>query len=165
MKKIQSFTGRRANTADADLIVIGGGSAGFAAAIRGHELGAKVMLVNAGVIGGTCVNVGCVPSKTLIRAAEAGHRAAHIRFAGIESSSHVSDFGAIIRQKDELVGFLRQAKYVDVLAAYENIRLEEGRAADRGRGRYGHARSYRCAARPCRAGCAWIYQTHQGTRR
>lgn len=116
------------NSADADLIVIGGGGAGFAAAIRGHEFGAKVIMVNAGVIGGTCVNVGCVPSKTLIRAAEAGHRSAHIRFAGIESSSRVSDFGAIIRQKDELVGSLRQAKYVDVLAAYENIRLVEGRA-------------------------------------
>jgi mercuric reductase len=118
----------RSNRADADLIIVGGGSAGFAAAIRGHELGAKVILVNAGGIGGTCVNVGCVPSKTLIRAAEAVHRASHIRFAGIESSSRVSDFSAIIRQKDELVGSLRQAKYIDVLAAYENIRLVEGRA-------------------------------------
>jgi mercuric reductase len=117
------------NGADADLIIAGGGSAGFAATIRGHELGAKVILVNAGVIGGTCVNVGCVPSKTLIRAAEARHRAAHIRFTGIESSSHISNFAAIIRQKDELVGSLRQAKYVDVLGAYENVWLIEGRAA------------------------------------
>lgn len=116
------------NGTDADLIVIGGGSAGKAAAIRGHELGAKVIMVNAGVIGGTCVNVGCVPSKTLIRAGEAVHRASHIRFAGVESSSRVSDFRAIIGQKDELVGSLRQAKYIDVLAAYENIRLIEGRA-------------------------------------
>lgn len=118
----------RSNGADADMIVVGGGSAGFAAAIRGHELGAEVILVNARVIGGTCVNVGCVPSKTLIRAAEARHRAAHIRFAGIESSSRVSDFAAIIRQKDELVASLCQAKYVDVLAAYENVRPVEGRA-------------------------------------
>lgn len=114
---------------DADLLIVGGGSAGFAAAIRGHELGAKVIMINAGVIGGTCVNVGCVPSKTLIRAAEARHRAAQSRFAGVESTSHVSDFAGIIRQKDELVGSLRQAKYVDVLAAYENVRLIEGRAA------------------------------------
>ncbi len=110
------------------MIVIGGGSAGVAAAIRGHELGAKVILINAGVIGGTCVNVGCVPSKTLIRAAEARHRAARSRFAGVESTSHVSDFAAIIRQKDELISSLRQAKYIDVLAAYENVRLVEGRA-------------------------------------
>jgi mercuric reductase len=114
--------------ADADLIIVGGGSAGFAAAIRGHELGARVIMVNRGVLGGTCVNVGCVPSKTLIRAAESRYRAAHVRFAGIESWSRVSDFAAIIRQKDELVGSLRQAKYVEVLNAYENIQLIEGHA-------------------------------------
>jgi mercuric reductase len=117
------------NGADVDLIIIGGGSAGFAAAIRGHELGAQVIMINAGVIGGTCVNVGCIPSKTLIRAAEAWHRAARSRFAGVESTSHVSDFAAIIRQKDELASSLRQAKYIDVLTAYENVRLIEGRAA------------------------------------
>ena len=116
---------------DADLVIIGGGSAGFAAAIRAHELGARAVLVNAGTIGGTCVNVGCVPSKTLIRAAEAHHRATHHRFAGIESSSRVTDFTAIIQQKDELVASLRQAKYVDVLAAYDNVRLLEGRAVFR----------------------------------
>lgn len=116
------------NGADADLIVIGGGSAGFAAAIRGDELGAKVMMINTGTLGGTCVNVGCVPSKTLIRAAEAHHRASSSRFAGIESTSRVSDFAAIIREKDELVASLRQTKYADVLAAYGNIRLMEGRA-------------------------------------
>ena len=54
-----------------DLIILGGGSAGFGAAIQAHELGKTVLMVNAGTIGGTCVNVGCVPSKTLIRAAEA----------------------------------------------------------------------------------------------
>jgi mercuric reductase len=113
---------------DADLIIIGGGSAGFAAAIRGNELDAKVMLINEGIIGGTCVNVGCVPSKTLIRAAEAHHRAAHHGFIGIESASRVREFAAVIRHKDELVASLRQAKYIDVLAAYENVRLVEGHA-------------------------------------
>ncbi|WP_445321538.1 FAD-dependent oxidoreductase [Novosphingobium sp. MBES04] len=54
-----------------DVAVIGAGSAGFSAAIAAADLGAKVALVGHGTIGGTCVNVGCVPSKTLIRAAEA----------------------------------------------------------------------------------------------
>lgn len=112
----------------ADILIVGGGSAGFAASIRAHELGAKAVLVNSGILGGTCVNVGCVPSKTLIRAAEAHHHAGHQRFAGIEGSSQVTDFGAIIQQKDELVGSLRQAKYLDVLAAYDGMRLVEGRA-------------------------------------
>lgn len=52
-----------------DLVVIGTGSAGFSAAIRASEVGAKVVLVGDGTIGGTCVNIGCVPSKTLIRVA------------------------------------------------------------------------------------------------
>lgn len=63
----------------------------------------------------------------MIRAAEARRRAAHQPFAGIEGSSRVADFAAIIRQKDELVESLRQAKYVDVLAAYDKVRLLEGR--------------------------------------
>lgn len=87
--------------------------------------------MNAGAIGGTCVNVGCVPSKTLIRAAEAHYRAAHHHFAGIAGSSRVTDFAAIVRQKDELIASLRQAKYIDVLAAYDNVRLVEGRAVFR----------------------------------
>lgn len=54
-----------------DLAVIGAGSAGFSAAITAAEQGAKVALIGHGLIGGTCVNIGCVPSKTMIRAAEA----------------------------------------------------------------------------------------------
>ena len=65
---------------DFDLLVIGGGSGGFAAAIKGDELGHRVGIINGGTIGGTCVNVGCVPSKTLIRAAEAWHSAGHHPF-------------------------------------------------------------------------------------
>src|SRR3546814_15224484 len=53
-----------------DLAVIGAGSAGFSAAITAAEEGANVALIGHGTIGGTCVNVGCVPSKTLIRAVE-----------------------------------------------------------------------------------------------
>lgn len=56
-----------------DLIVIGGGSAGFAVVIRAAEKGARVLLINEGPIGGTWVNVGCVPSKALIHAIGAYH--------------------------------------------------------------------------------------------
>ena len=55
------------NGGEVDLAVIGAGSAGFSAAIQGAELGARVALIGHGTIGGTCVNVGCVPSKTLIQ--------------------------------------------------------------------------------------------------
>ena len=67
-----------------DLAVIGAGSAGFSAAITAAETGARVALTGDGTIGGTCVNVGCVPSKALIRAVEILHQArAANRFDGI----------------------------------------------------------------------------------
>ena len=112
-----------------DLAVLGAGSAGFSAAIRAAELGARVALVGHGTIGGTCVNVGCVPSKTLIRAAEALHGArAASRFAGIRGRASVEDWGALVAQKDELVASLRQAKYIDILPAYNSIAYHEGQA-------------------------------------
>lgn len=111
-----------------DLAVIGGGSAGFAAAIRAADLGATAALVEGGTLGGTCVNVGCVPSKTLIRAAEVVHRVTHHAFAGIHATPQASDYPAVVRQKDDLVADLRQAKYWDVLAAYPSVKLIEGHA-------------------------------------
>ncbi len=115
--------------ADAHLLIVGGGSAAFAAALKAHALGASATLVNDGLpIGGTFVNVGCVPSKTLIRAAEAHHRAGYHHFDGIASNSQVTDFKALIAQKRHLVETLRQAKYLDVVADLEGVRLIEGRA-------------------------------------
>ena len=112
-----------------DLAVIGAGSAGFSAAITAAEQGSQVEWVGHGVIGGTCVNIGCVPSKTLIRAAETLHQAgAAARFAGIRAKGQVDDWAATVRQKDELVGTLRQSKYADLLPAYNNISYVEGQA-------------------------------------
>lgn len=113
-----------------DLVIVGAGSAGFSAAITAAEQGAHVALVGHGTIGGTCVNIGCVPSKTLIRATETVHHAnaAPARFDGIESSARVVDWAAQIAQKDALVASLRQAKYADLLPEYNNIAYREGRA-------------------------------------
>jgi len=112
-----------------DLVVIGAGSAGFSAAIRASELGARVALVGAGTIGGTCVNIGCVPSKTLIRAAEALHHSKTAsRFAGITASARLTDWAALVAQKDALVGGLREAKYAALLPQYEGVRYVEGAA-------------------------------------
>ena len=114
---------------DYDLAVIGAGSAGFSAAITAAEQGASVALVGHGTIGGTCVNVGCVPSKALIRAMESVHQAhAAARFDGIHTSGGVTDWGALVSQKDALVSDLRQAKYSDLLPAYDNIAYIEGAA-------------------------------------
>lgn len=111
-----------------DLMVIGGGSAGFAAAIKGAELGFKVALVEAGTIGGTCVNVGCVPSKTLIRSVELYHLAGQHRFQGVHTTPGRISWPEVVAHKDKLVNELRKAKYTDVLAAYPEITYIEGRA-------------------------------------
>ena len=110
-----------------DLAVLGAGSAGFAAAIRAAAGGARVALISHGTIGGTCVNVGCIPSKALIRAAEAHHRGRFHGFEGVPTSNGTPDWGRIRSQKDALVGQLRQAKYVDVLRSYPTVTLVEAR--------------------------------------
>lgn len=87
-----------------DLIIIGGGSAAFSAAIRANEVELNTLLVNDGLpLGGTCVNIGCVPSKFLIRAAENIHRASHSNFKGISPKGADIDFKKIIQQKRDLI--------------------------------------------------------------
>ncbi|WP_298108485.1 bifunctional organomercurial lyase/mercury(II) reductase MerBA [Bradyrhizobium sp.] len=112
-----------------DLVVIGAGSAGFSASITAADQGAHVALIGSGTIGGTCVNIGCVPSKTLIRAAETLHNArVAARFAGITAEAELIDWRGTVHQKDDLVSELRQAKYVNLLPAYNGIAYREGPA-------------------------------------
>jgi mercuric reductase len=118
----------RAESADFDLMTVGGGSAAFAAAIKAVELGARVAIVEEGTIGGTCVNIGCVPSKTLIKAAEICYHAAYSNFEGMTACPPPSDWQRVVRQKDELVAALREEKYIKVLQAHPNITLIRGEA-------------------------------------
>ncbi|MDE4099713.1 mercury(II) reductase [Phaeobacter gallaeciensis] len=112
-----------------DLAVIGAGSAGFSAAITAAEEGKRVALIGHGTIGGTCVNVGCVPSKTMIRAMDSLHVAnGSGRFNGIEGTAHVTDWASVIEQKQSLVDDLRAAKYTDVLPNYSAVSYMEGAA-------------------------------------
>lgn len=113
--------GNEANTKP-DLLIIGGGSAGFSAAITAAETGANIVIAGHGAIGGTCVNVGCVPSKAMIRAMEAVYHSQKAeRFDGIKGTVEIFDWKAIIAQKQSLVDELRKAKYEDVLLSYSNI--------------------------------------------
>jgi mercuric reductase len=101
-----------------DLVVVGSGGAAMSAAITARQAGRTVLLVDAGTVGGTCVNVGCVPSKALLRFA--GHRAeaAANPFPAAPTCAGPVDLAALIAQKDELVGQLRQDRYAAVAAAY-----------------------------------------------
>jgi mercuric reductase len=101
-----------------DLLAVGSGGAAFAAAIRATNLGARVALVERDTIGGTCVNTGCVPSKTLLAAAEAYHTAGHHPFEGITTRQQDTDVVRLGGMKDEIVSFLRGWKYEDLAKAY-----------------------------------------------
>jgi mercuric reductase len=103
---------------DFDLVVIGSGSAAFAAAIRATEAGARVALMESNVVGGTCVNVGCVPSKAMLAPSDAYFRAGHHPFAGIKTSANGFDLGAMVDAKADLVDQLRAEKYVDLAKEY-----------------------------------------------
>lgn len=125
----QSLRTQPGHASDYNLIVIGTGGAGMGAAIKAAELGRSVCIVEAGEIGGTCVNLGCVPSKTLIRAAEAYYTAGHQPFSGVNTHAASVDWQAVIRQKDDLVDELRRNKYVDVLESYgDSVTLIRARA-------------------------------------
>ena len=65
------------NSVSTTLLVIGGGPGGYVAAIRAGQLGIPTILVEAGQLGGTCLNIGCIPSKALIHAAEEFEKAGH----------------------------------------------------------------------------------------
>lgn len=110
-----------------DLIIIGGGSAAFSAAIKAESLGLSTLMVNGGLeFGGTCVNVGCVPSKTLIRAAETAYHATHSNFTGIKPKGVDIDFAQVIKDKKQLVKTLQQKKYMDVVNDFQNLTLLKG---------------------------------------
>lgn len=110
-----------------DVIIVGGGSAAFAAAIKANDQEIKTLMVNAGLsLGGTCVNVGCVPSKFLIRAAESVHRASHSSFRGITTAKPQIDFQQVIQQKRELVADMQQRKYVDLLQGLPYVKVVDG---------------------------------------
>lgn len=107
--------------------IIGTGSAAFAAAIKAVEEDAEVTIIEGGeVIGGTCVNVGCVPSKIMIRGAHIAHLQAHHGFEGIALNRPPIDRATLVRQQQARVEELRHAKYESILEANPSIRLAHG---------------------------------------
>lgn len=101
-----------------DLAILGSGSAAFAAAIRAREAGARVAMVEQGTLGGTCVNVGCIPSKAMLAAADLYYRAGHNPFVGAATHARGVDLMALVGQKNELVDTMRQEKYADLVEEY-----------------------------------------------
>jgi mercuric reductase len=101
-----------------DLAIIGSGAAGFAASITAAEGGARVVMIERGVTGGTCVNTGCVPSKALLAAAAARYASASQAFPGIATQAGPVDMTALVRGKDDLVAGMQAEKYTGLAIAY-----------------------------------------------
>ena len=86
------------------IVVVGGGPGGYIAAIRAAQLGAEVTVVEKAHMGGTCLNVGCIPTKALIRSAEVNHLIQEAGIFGIDVQGSVKpDMNRIIARKDEVV--------------------------------------------------------------
>jgi mercuric reductase len=109
--------------------VIGSGGAAMAAALKAAERGARVTLLERGTIGGTCVNVGCVPSKIMIRAAHVAHLRRESSFdAGIAAGTPAIDRGRLLAQQRSRVDELRHAKYESILESNPAISVLRGEA-------------------------------------
>ncbi|MEV4732353.1 mercury(II) reductase [Saccharopolyspora sp. NPDC049426] len=111
-----------------DLAVVGAGSAAEAAAAEARRRGKSVVLVERGLIGGTCSSVGCVPSKSLLAAAAVRATAEGSRFPGISTSAGPVDLAQLVADKDDMLAQVRQLHHVEKLAA-DDIDVLEGSAA------------------------------------
>lgn len=109
-----------------DLVILGSGSTAFAAALRAQEMGKTAVMTEERLVGGTCVNRGCLPSKNLIEAARLVHDAAHPRYPGLLPARLGVDFAGLVQQKDEVISGYRKKKYESLLGG--KFRLEEGHA-------------------------------------
>lgn len=111
------------------IAVIGSGGAAMAAALKAAERGARVTLVERGTIGGTCVNIGCVPSKILIRAAHIAHLRSESPFdVGLSARALEVNRPALLAQQQGRVEELRDAKYEGILRDHPNITVLRGEA-------------------------------------
>ena len=113
--------------------IIGSGSGAFACAIKAAEAGARVTIIEgADVIGGCCVNVGCVPSKILIRSAQLAQQQRNNPFEGIEN--HEPDISRVLlaQQQVSRVEELREAKYEKILKSNKSLTLLKGYARFKG---------------------------------
>ncbi|MBN8190879.1 dihydrolipoyl dehydrogenase [Bacillus sp. NTK074B] len=86
-----------------DLVILGGGTGGYVAAIRASQLGLKTAIVEKGKLGGTCLHKGCIPSKALLRSAEVYATAKHSEDFGVKINGVELDFTKVQSRKDGIV--------------------------------------------------------------
>jgi pyruvate/2-oxoglutarate dehydrogenase complex dihydrolipoamide dehydrogenase (E3) component len=105
-----------------DVLVLGGGTGGTAAAKAAHDAGARVAMFNEGELGGLCILRGCMPTKTMLHAAHLRHHARHHRTLGVDATDPPFDFESIMRNKDAKVARFQRAKIASIAGGgYEVI--------------------------------------------
>ncbi|OZC35232.1 mercury(II) reductase [Marinobacter vinifirmus] len=111
------------------IAVIGSGGAAMAAALKAAERGARITLIERGIIGGTCVNTGCVPSKIMSRAAHIAHLRTESPFdGGVSAQIPKVDRANLLQQQQTRVEELRDAKYEGILRDQTAITVLNGEA-------------------------------------
>lgn len=111
-----------------EIVILGSGSTAFAAALRAQERGARSIMIEKSVLGGTCINWGCIPSKTLIHAALFRHEAKLGGRLGLGTLAAAVDFRVLDDHKFDVVQNLRQSKYIDVLKNVPELTVIKGNA-------------------------------------
>jgi len=110
--------------ADFDLVILGGGSGGYASALRAAQLGLSVVLIEKEKLGGTCLHKGCIPTKALLHAGEIADNARHAAEFGVKADFHAMDMSAVNAYKDGVVSKLH--KGLQGLVKSRNITYVEG---------------------------------------
>ncbi|QFU87632.1 dihydrolipoyl dehydrogenase [Amycolatopsis sp. YIM 10] len=108
----------------ADLVILGGGSGGYAAAFRAAELGLSVILIEKDKLGGTCLHRGCIPTKALLHAAEVADSARESEQFGVKATLEGVDIAGVNKYKDSIVS--RLYKGLQGLAKAHKVTLVEG---------------------------------------
>ncbi len=120
-------TEKEINNIDTELIIIGSGPGGYVAAIYAAKKGLKVTIVEKEYIGGTCLNVGCIPTKSLVKSSEVCHNIKNSSLFGINNTGKIQiDMERVISQKKEVVDKLVSG--IDFLMQKNNITVVRGHA-------------------------------------
>ena len=107
-----------------DLVILGSGPGGYVAAIRASQLGLKVAIVERELLGGICLNWGCIPTKALLRTAEINHYLTHASAYGLKAENVSVDLAAVVKRSRAIAKQLNQG--VAFLMKKHKIAVVEG---------------------------------------
>lgn len=110
------------------LLIIGAGPGGYEAAFRAAQLGNDVVLVEKNLLGGTCLNIGCIPTKTMVKIADFYSEVQNAEEFGVKVDGYSLDTEKIYQRKQDVMGKLRDGiEYL--ISTYDNIKLLKGTAS------------------------------------